>query len=120
GWMVEFGLWRQRHIDLGAAVIGVVLVVLGIALAMVGMRADTYMHRGVEPGDTEPFTIQPTGDGLATNVDLRVFPGGELPSVADALAAGGIRHVRQPVSWAEIETQPGSYDWSTFDPIVDE
>lgn len=120
GWMVEFGMWRQRHIDLGAALIGVVLVALGIALATAGMQADTYMHRGVEPGDAEPFTIQPTGDGLATNVDLRVFLGGELPSVADALASGGIRYVRQPVSWAEIETQPGSYEWSAYDQIVDE
>ncbi len=120
GWMVEFGLWRQRHLDLSAALIGVALVTLGIALATVGMRADTYMHRGVEPGNTEPFTIQPTGDGLATNIDLRVFPDAERPSVADALSSGGIRHVRQPVSWAEVETQQGSYDWSTYDQIVDE
>lgn len=120
GWMVEFGGWRRRHIDLSAALIGVMLMLLGIGLAMSGMTADTYMHRGVEPGDTEPFTIQPTGDGLATNVDLRVFLGGELPSVADALAAGGIRFVRQPVSWAEIEPRQGSYDWTAYDQIVDE
>ncbi len=120
GWLVEFSLWRKRHLDLGAAVVGIVLVALGIALAVAGMQADTYMHRGVESGGDEPFTIQPTGDGLATNVDLRVFLGDELPSVADALSAGGIRYVRQPVSWAEIETEQGTYDWTAYDQIVDE
>jgi hypothetical protein len=118
--MVEFGRWRRRHIDFSSGLVGLALVILGIVLATAGMRADTYMHRGVEPGDTEPFTIQPTGDGLATNIDLRVFPGAELPSVADALSAGGIGFVRQPVSWADIETQQGTYDWTTYDPIIDE
>jgi hypothetical protein len=118
--MVELGTWRRRHLDLSASLIGLALVALGIALATAGMRADTYMHRGVEAGSAEPFTIQPTGDGLATNVDLRVFLDGELPSVADALSAGGIRYVRQPVSWAEIEAEPGSYDWEAYDQIVDE
>ena len=120
GWLVEFSMWRQRHIDLGAAVVGLLLLALGISLALAGMQADTYMHRGVESGSEEPFTIQPTGDGLATNIDLRVFLGGEFPSVADALAAGGISYVRQPVSWAEVETEPGTYDWSAYDQIVDE
>ncbi len=120
GWLVEFSLWRQRHIDLGAAVVGLVLVLVGITLTVAGMRADTYMHRGVESGSDEPFTIQPTGDGLATNIDLRVFLGDELPSVADALSAGGIHYVRQPVSWAEVENEQGKFDWSAYDQIVDE
>jgi hypothetical protein len=120
GWLVELAAWRRRHIDLGAALLGVALLLLGIGLTMGGMTADTYMHRGVETGGTEPFTIQPTGDGLATNVDLRVFGGTELSSVADALASAGFRYVRQPVAWGEIETQQGSYDWSVYDQIVDE
>ena len=120
GWLVELGSWRQRHIDIGAAISGIFLLALGIALAMGGLTSDTYMHRGVEQGDQEPFVIQPTGDGLATNADLRVFVGGDLPDVADALSTGGFRYVRQPVSWAEIETEPGVYNWEIYDQIVNE
>lgn len=87
---------------------------------MGALTADTYMHRGVEQGDQEPFVFQPTGDGLATNADLRVFIGGDLPDVADALATGGFRYVRQPVSWEDVETEQGTYDWSIYDQIVNE
>jgi hypothetical protein len=120
GWLVELGNWRRRHLDLSAALSGVMLLLLGIGLAMSGMTADTYMHRGVEPGNDEPFVIQPTGDGLATNVDLRVFLGGELPSVAEALSTGGFRFVRQPVAWGEIETEPGVYNWDAYDQVINE
>lgn len=120
GLLVEVGAWRRRHLDLSAALIGILLLAIGVALAFGALTADTYMHRGVEPGDTEPFTIQPTGDGLATNIDLRVFLGGELSSVADSLSAAGFRYVRQPVSWAEIEPQQGAFVWDGYDQIVNE
>jgi hypothetical protein len=121
GWLVEIAAWRRRHIDISAAFSGIVLLAIGVGLAMGGLWADTYMHRGVEPGSQEPFTIQPTGDGLATNVDLRVFiGGGELSSVADALSAGGFRFVRQPVSWEEIEREQGVFTWETYDQIFNE
>ncbi|HYH11270.1 MAG TPA: hypothetical protein VD789_02855 [Thermomicrobiales bacterium] len=106
--------------DISAAISGIVLLSIGIGLAMAGLTADTYMHRGVEDGDQEPFVYQPTGDGLATNADLRVFIGGDLTEVADALSAGGFRYVRQPVSWSDVEPEPGAFDWSTYDQIVNE
>lgn len=120
GWLVELGAWRRRHIDVSGAIFGVVMLLLGFGLAVGALGADTYMHRGVEPGDEEPFTIQPTGDALATNVDLRVFLGGDLASVAEALTAGGFQYVRQPVSWAEIEQQQGSFSWEVYDQIFNE
>src|SRR5690606_16414132 len=96
GWLVEIGRWRRRHVDISAAISGIVLLAIGIGLAIGGLTADTYMHRGVEDGTDEPFVFQPTGNGLATNADLRVFIGGDLTEVADALSAGGFRYVRQP------------------------
>ncbi len=120
GWLVEIGAWRQRHIDVSAAVSGVLLVLLGVALAFSGLTADTYMHRGVETGTQQPFVIQPTGDGLATNADLRVFVGGEFEEVARSLADGGFRYVRQPVSWSDIEPIQGEYDWAVYDQIFNE
>lgn len=120
GWFVEFSGWRQRHADLSATLIGLLLLVIGVALAVGGIASDTYMHRGVEQGNDEPFVIQPTGDGLATNADLRVFADGDLTVVADALVQGGFSYVRQPVVWSEIETEQGNYDWALYDRIVDE
>lgn len=120
GLMVEMGAWRQRHVDISAAFIGIVLLTIGVLLAGGGLAADTYMHRGVEQGDEQPFVIQPTGNALATNVDLRDFAAGDVTNLADALAAGGFSYARQPVSWAAIETEPGSYDWEFYDRIVNE
>lgn len=117
---MEIGRWRRRHVDISAAISGIVLLAIGIGLAIGGLTADTYMHRGVEDGTDEPFVFQPTGNGLATNADLRVFIGGDLTEVADALSAGGFRYVRQPVSWADVEPEQGSLNWSTYDQIVNE
>src|SRR5665811_1947832 len=120
GWLVEIGAWRRRHVDINAAVSGILLLVLGVSLAFGALAADTYLHRGVEQGDEEPFVVQPTGDVLAANADLRVFAGGDLSAVADALDRGGFQLVRQPVVWSEIEISEGDYDWSLYDRIVDE
>ncbi len=120
GWLVEIGSWRRRHTDISAAISGLLLLALGVSLAVGGLAADTYLHRGVEQGDEEPFVVQPTGDVLATNADLRVFADGDLTAVADALVQGGFRYVRQPVAWSEIERSEGNYDWSLYDRIVEE
>ncbi|MDQ4045024.1 MAG: beta-galactosidase [Chloroflexota bacterium] len=120
GLLVEAGRWRSRHLDLSAAISAVLLITLGVAIAIGGITADTYLHRGVETSDEEPFVIQPTGDALATNADLRLFLPGELQDVAGALETSGFSYVRQPVSWAEIEPEQGTYDWSEMDQIVNE
>lgn len=120
GWLIEFGAWRRRHIDISSAISGVLLLILGVSLALGALASDTYLHRGVEQGTEEPQVVQPTDDVLATNADLRVFAGGDLTVVADALVQGGFQYVRQPVLWSEIETSDGTYDWSLYDRIVDE
>lgn len=120
GWLVEIRAWRQRHIDISAAVSGILLLVLGVSLAFGALSADTYLHRGVEQGSEDPFVVQPTGDVLAANADLRVFAGGDLTVVAEALERGGFRYVRQPVVWSEIEATEGAYDWALYDRIVEE
>ncbi len=120
GWLVEVGAWRQRHVDISAAISSIALLALGISLGVIGLTADTYLHRGVEQGNEEPFVVQPTGDVLAANVDLRVFADGEFSAVMDALVQGGFRYVRQPVVWSEIETTQGTYDWSVYDSMVNE
>jgi hypothetical protein len=120
GWLVEIGAWRRRHLDISAALSGVLLIALGIVIAIGGIISDTYLHRGVERGDQEPIAIQPTGSAMATNADLRVFLGGDLQSVSGALSTGGFAFVRQPVSWEEIEPEQGRYDWAAYDRIVNE
>ncbi|MBA2247703.1 MAG: hypothetical protein H0W23_06215 [Chloroflexia bacterium] len=64
--------------------------------------------------------MQPTGKDLATNIDLRVFPPEQLATVAQTLADGGFRYVRQTVSWSQVEETQGTLDWSVYDRFIDE
>jgi len=91
-----------------------------VGLALGGALADTTLHRGVETGAEEPIVRHATGRDLAANVDLTRFAPEQVPLVATALQANGVRYVRQSFAWAEIEPAPGQFAWERYDPIVDE
>ncbi len=118
--LLDFRDWRHRHADLSRAIVGLTLLLLGLALGTAAAVTDTYLHRGVESGAVQPYIVQPTGKGLATNVDLRSYSGDQIERVGVALRDGGFQYVRQVFSWAEIETANGEFDWETYDRIVSE
>lgn len=98
---------------------GTLLLLTGLALAGSAAITDSYLHRGVESGAEQPYVVQPTGKDLATNIDLRMIPPDQLETVAEALAGGGFRFVRQTFSWSQIEENQGALDWSAYDPFID-
>lgn len=114
-WLMD--LRRERR-DLSHFLESFLLIVIGVALVTTAAVTDTYLHRGVESGVEQPYVVQPSGRELATNVDLRLFSEADAFDVASTLSVSGFGFARQEFSWAEIEPQPGEYDWSTYDVIV--
>lgn len=99
---------------------GTVLLLIGLCLAIGAALADAYLHRGIEASDAPPFVLQVSGRGLASNIDLRIYPPEQLESIAAKLKTSGFQYVRQPVSWQDIESEQGVFDWSRYDPMVEE
>lgn len=94
-----------------------VLIFLAIAMITLAAVTDMYLHRGVESGAVMPYVVQPSGRELATNVDMRGLTQDQIESVAGTLASSGYGFVRHEVSWADVETTRGQFDWSSYDPI---
>lgn len=118
--LLAVGEWRRRHADLSQAIVGLALLVFGLFLAAAAAVTDSYLHRGVESGAEQPYIVQPTGKGLAANVDLRSYTLEQTANVVNAMGNAGFRHARQEFSWSEIETSRGVYEWDQYDRIVNE
>ena len=100
------------------ALVGIVMTILGAALLVGAARADTYLHRGIESGDDVSAVAHQTGRDLGVSRDFRDLDPTLLAESAATLDAAGVRFVRQPFVWAEIEPEPGSYVFSDYEPIV--
>ena len=107
--------WRLRHQDISKLLFGITFITIGLLLAAGAGITDNYLHRGVESGASQPYIVQPTGKGLATNIDLRGFDVAQTEQLAGVLSSSGFRYVRQEISWSEVEVTRGVYDWSAYD-----
>ncbi len=116
--LLDLGDWRRRHLDLTRAILGLVMIGLGVMLGSAAALTDSYLHRGVESGVETPYVVLSTDRGLATNVDLRNLSADEVDVIATALDRSNFQYVRQKVSWADIEQARGEFDWSEYDTIV--
>ena len=117
-WLLDVMDWQRRHRDFTRLFFSLLVLAAGLGVGGAAATIDNYLHRGVETGEEVPYVVQPTGKELATNVDLRLFPDGEIGGVAAELRDGGFRYVRQEFSWSQIETAQGTFDWSEYDLIV--
>lgn len=93
------------------------LVTAGLlaAVYLVGRGAQTA--RAGYPGT--PHQIAPALDHpLGVNVDLAQHEGRALADTLARIETSGFAWVRQRFPWAEIEPQPGQFDWARWDAIV--
>lgn len=58
--------------------------------------------------------------GIGVNVDLRRHGTVERLAVLRRLAQAGIRQVRQPVSWPDLEPAPGAAEWTALEELLDD
>ena len=92
-----------------------VLALIGCLLFGVAGVSDNYLHRGVETSINPPYVVQPVGDALATNEDLLALNAATRETTIEQMASSGMKYVRMPVRWAEIEQQPGDFNWDPLD-----
>lgn len=98
--------------------LGCVLLALGSGVgALVTQDQRAYETRGWEDA-TETLDLPYRLPLAGVNVDLLQYDPDELATELDRIAAAGFTWVRQPFLWAQIEPQPGEYDWGAYDTIV--
>lgn len=119
--VAAFVVWlqqlRRNRRDLAHLLESTVLIVLAIAMVSLAAVTDMYLHRGVESGSVMPYVVQPSGRELSTNVDMRGLTQDQIESVAGTLQTSGYGFVRHEVSWAQVESTQGQFDWTVYDPI---
>ncbi len=98
----------------GALIVGLV----GALLLGVAGISDNYLHRGVETSANAPFVVQPVGNAPAANEDLLALGADDRAAVIDRMAGSGLRYVRMPLRWADLETEPGAYAWDDLEATV--
>ena len=67
------------------------------------------------PPDIPQAAVYPLG----VNVSLEQYDEEQLDRALAMVQDGGFRWGRQRFPWAEIEPQPGEYDWSRWDHLVE-
>ncbi len=77
---------------------------------------DRVLHGYVDATQTKDLPrAQP---GLGANVELSQYEADELDAHLSRMHGAQITWVRQLFPWNAIETQPGSFDWESWDAIV--
>jgi O-antigen ligase len=94
--------------------LGVILCTLGLIII-----AFSAFVLWTKQGDSlPPNVLQAAVNPFGVNVALEQYDEAELERALALIEAGGFRWVRQTFPWADIETQPGQYDWAAWDRIV--
>lgn len=89
----------------------------GVATWATAQERDRELRGYVDPTQTAnlPFRVP----RLGVNAELTQYTDAELRSQLALMQQTGITWVRQFVRWDDIETEPGGYDWSATDRVVD-
>jgi polysaccharide biosynthesis protein PslG len=99
-----------------------------VAQAGVGLLAvDARPASPAPPTKTAPMeqpapepAPPPRPAAIGLSASLRYLEGDELEDTIDLLRSAGVRYSREDISWATVEARPGTFDWSSFDPVVRE
>lgn len=100
------------------ALVGAVMISLAASLLIGAARIDAYFNRGIETGNEASAVAHQTGRDLGIARDLVGQDEATLAGTAATLAAAGVRFVRQPFVWADIEPEPGEFDVAAQERVV--
>lgn len=107
---------QKRRILAGLLVLSTVLL-FSASAAVVSQRQ--MRLRGALDGLPD-LNTPPRPPILGVNADLTLYSTAELPAQLELIGETGFVWVRQNFVWSEIESQPGHYDWSSYDLVVEE
>jgi len=65
-----------------------------------------------------PANFLPAAKGYGVTIDLTGYDDAALARTLTALQETGLTWLRQPIRWAELEPEPGRFDWQPLDRIV--
>ncbi|MCB9076308.1 MAG: O-antigen ligase family protein [Anaerolineaceae bacterium] len=95
---------------------GLILIFVFILSTLAGGYFGWQIRRSQPP---QPANFLAADKDYGVTVDLTQYDDGTLNQTLDAMHAGGLVWLRQPISWAELEPEPGQFNWQPFDRIID-
>ena len=95
---------------------GVILIPIFILAALAAGYFGWQLRRSQPPQSANLLTAD---KGYGVTIDLTQYDDGSLTPTLEAMHASGLTWLRQPVSWADIEPQPGQFNWYPLDRIID-
>lgn len=102
--------------------LSLVLLVLAL-LAALGLAAVVSQRQALLRGTLDglpKMSLPPRVPVLGVNADLTQYDDAALAENLDLIAGVGFVWVRQPFRWAEIELEPGRFEWAAYDRVVEE
>lgn len=98
--------WR---FSLSVLLCALVLIIVALAAFVVWTKQGDGLPPHVPQAAVNPFGV---------NAALEQYDEAELAQALTLIEDGGFQWVRQTFPWADIEAQPGQYDWAAWDRIV--
>jgi len=105
--------WKSA-LGLVLCTLGLIIVAFLALVVWIKQNDAIHSHGYGLPPDVPQAAVNPFG----VNVALEQYDETELEQALTLIEAGGFQWVRQTFPWADIEAQPGQYDWAAWDRIV--
>ena len=86
---------------------GLILIPIFVLAALAAGYFGWQLRRSQPP---QPANFLAADKGYGTTIDLTLYDDDSLNQTLEAMHASGLTWLRQPVSWAEIEPQPGQFN----------
>ena len=67
----------------------------------------------------QPANFLAADKNYGVTIDLTQYDDETLNQTLEAMHASGLVWLRQPISWAELEPEPGQFNWQPLDRIID-
>ncbi|MCB0211313.1 MAG: O-antigen ligase family protein [Anaerolineae bacterium] len=95
---------------------GLILIPIFILAALAAGYFGWQLRRSQPP---QPANFLAADKGYGVTIDLTQYDADSLNQTLEAMQTSGLTWLRQPISWAEIEPQPGQFNWQSIDRVID-